>query len=317
MNKAFFEIVEAAETIGITGHLHPDGDCVGSCMALYLYLREQYPEKTIRLYLEQPPENLCVISGCNEIDTTFTKPEEPYDLFVLLDCSSEDRFPAAREMVHEAKKTYVIDHHMTNTHFADDGVILPDSSSTCEVLYDILDEECIDTEIAKALYLGIIHDTGIFRYSACREHTMNVAGKLLTKGVNAQKMIDETFYQKTFLQNRLIGYAVMNSKLLLDGKMIVTKITLKDMEQFGAQIKDTEGIVDQLRLTKGIEVAMFAREDEPDTYKVSLRAISGVNVASICETFGGGGHRLAAGCNVTGDFDDILTQISAMVMLQL
>ena len=317
MNRSLLDAVEAARTIGITGHLHPDGDCVGSCMALYRYITVNYPEKSVHLYLETPPANLNVLSGLSLIDSEFTEPDEPFDLFCVCDCSSVDRFPAAVKIAEAAKKVYVVDHHMTNTHFADEGVILPDASSTCEVLYDLLEDEKIDREIAECLYVGIVHDTGVFKYQACREHTMHVAGRMLSKGVNAQRLIDDSFYAKSYVQNRLIGNAVLHSQLLLDGKMIVSTVTLDDLAQFGATRADTEGVVDQLRLTKGISVALFARQETEDSYKISLRSVDTVNVAAICQNFGGGGHYNAAGCTVTGDLADYITQISAMVMLQI
>ena len=317
MNNILLNEVEKASSIGITGHIHPDGDCVGSCMALYHYIRKVYPEKTVKVFLEAPSDNMRVAEGIDDIDSVFTKPETPFDLFVVLDCSSADRFEPAKELVEAASKVFVVDHHMTNTHFADEGVILPDASSTCEVLYDLFEDEKIDRTVATFLYLGIIHDTGVFRFPACTEHTMNIAGRMLTKGVNAQQLIDDSFYRKTYAQNRLIGDAVARSELLLDGKMIYTAVTLDDLARFGAGTKETEGLIDQLRLTKGIEVAMFARQEAEDTYKISLRAISKVNVASICAAFGGGGHKFAAGCTVTGNLSDYVTQISAMVLLQL
>lgn len=317
MNRALLNAIEHARTIGITGHIHPDGDCVGSCMALYGYIRSVYPEKEVKVFLEEPADNLDVADGFDMIDSTFQAGETAWDLFVILDCSSADRFAPAADLVAAAGKTFVVDHHMTNTNFADEGVILPDASSTCEVLYDLLDDALIDRTVATYLYLGIIHDTGVFRYPACTEHTMNIAGKLLTKGVNAQRLIDDSFYRKTYAQNRLIGDAVARSVLLLDGRFIYTVVTLEDLARFGASVKETEGLVDQLRLTKGIEVAMFVRQDDEDTYKISLRAIEKVNVASICQSFGGGGHKFAAGCTVKGDISDAITQITAMVLLQL
>ena len=317
MNNILLNEVEKASSIGITGHIHPDGDCVGSCMALYHYIRKVYPEKTVKVFLEAPADNMRIAEGIDDIDSGFTKPENPFDLFVVLDCSSADRFEPAKELVEAASKVFVVDHHMTNTHFADEGVILPDASSTCEVLYDLFEDEKIDRTVATFLYLGIIHDTGVFRFPACTEHTMNIAGRMLTKGINAQQLIDDSFYRKTYAQNRLIGDAVARSELLLDGKMIYTAVTLDDLARFGAGTRETEGLIDQLRLTKGIEVAMFARQEAEDTYKISLRAISKVNVASICAAFGGGGHKFAAGCTVTGNLSDYVTQISAMVLLQL
>ena len=317
MNRSLRNAVAAAKTIAITGHKHPDGDCVGSCMAMYYFLKDNFADKTVRVYLETPPENLAVLPAWDEIDTEFLPPEKPYDLFLVLDCSSEDRFPCAKEMVAAAKHTFVVDHHMTNTHFADEEIVLPEASSTCEVLFGLLSENAITTDIATALYMGIVHDTGVFKYECCRENTMKVAGKLLSKGVDAQRLIDDTFYRKSYLQNLVIGYSVLNSKLLLGGKMICTVLTAEELAKFGAVAKDTEGVIDQLRLTEGIEVAMFAREDEPNRFKVSLRAISKVNVAAICQTFGGGGHRLAAGCNVDGPVSAAIEKIASMVESEL
>ena len=317
MNRELLNAIEEASTVGITGHIRPDGDCVGSCMALYRYIRVAYPEKTVRVYLEEPSDNLRVAEGIDEIDSSFTKPATPYELFVILDCSSAERFAPAGEMVSEAAKVFVVDHHMTNTHFTEYGVILPDASSTCEVLYDLLEDEKIDTVAATFLYMGILHDTGVFRFPACSEHTMQIAGHMLTKGVNAQQLIDDSFYRRTYAQNRVIGDAVARSELLLDGKMIFSVVALDDLARFGATTKDTEGLVDQLRLTKGIEVALFARQDDVDTYKISMRAIEKVNVASICASFGGGGHIFAAGCTIVGDIYDAIRKIAEMVKEQL
>ncbi len=317
MNNSLRNVLESANSIGITGHVRPDGDCLGSCMTLYLYIKRNYPDKTVTLYLEEPPKSIRIFPEVSDIDSTFTAPSEPFDLFVVLDCSSADRFPAAEAMFRAAKNTFVVDHHMTNSGFSENAVVVPDASSTCEVLYGLLEDEKIDTEMATALYMGIIHDTGIFKYSACKESTMQVAGKMLSKGVNAQKLIDETFYQKSYVQNRLIGYAVLNSELKLDGKMIVSKVSLSDMQRFEATPADTEGTIDQLRLTRGVEVAVFAREDEEQTYKFSLRAVSYVNVAKVCEAFGGGGHRFAAGCTIHGEYEEILEKIISLIQLQL
>ena len=179
MNRALLNAIEHARTIGITGHIHPDGDCVGSCMALYSYIRSVYPEKEVKVFLEEPADNLDVADGLDMIDSTFQAGKTAWDLFVILDCSSADRFSPAADLVAAAGKTFVVDHHMTNTNFADEGVILPDASSTCEVLYDLLDDALIDRTVATYLYLGIVHDTGVFRYPACTEHTMNIAGKML------------------------------------------------------------------------------------------------------------------------------------------
>ncbi len=318
MNSILLDNVMNANTIAISGHVRPDGDCVGSCLALYLYLRKQFPEKTAQVYLEPISSNLQMLQGTDMVDSTFAAPEEPYDLFVVMDCSSEDRLGDALPIMQAAKKVFVVDHHVTNTQFGNEQVVCPEASSTCEVLYDLLDPALIDHDIAEALYLGIVHDTGVFKYSATTEHTMQIAGALISKGINTASIIDDTFYRKTFLQNRVLGYAVYHANMSLDNKLVTTVLRKEDLESFGATAGDTDGIIDQLRITKGVEVALFAREDAPDTYKLSMRSNGKVDVSIIASAFSGGGHKFAAGCTVTtGSFDDILLQISAMIMMQL
>ncbi len=317
MNDLLLENIAKAQTIAISGHVKPDGDCVGSCIGMYLYLRKNFPEKTVQVYLEPVSDNLKVLDGMDSIDSTFTAPEAPYDLFLAMDCGSEDRLGNALPMFKAAKSVFCIDHHVTNTNYAKQSVVVPDASSTCEVLYDLLDSETIDLPIAKALYLGIVHDTGVFKYSATSEKTMRIAGALMAKGIDTSFIIDDTFYRKTALQSRLMGYAVWHAQLILDDKVAATVLHMDDMRSFGATSADTEGIIDQLRIIKGVEVAIFAREDAPNTYKFSLRSNGRVNVSAIAAAFDGGGHKLAAGCTIEGSYDDILVQISAMIMMQL
>lgn len=317
MNNILLDTVTKANTIAISGHIRPDGDCVGSCMAMYLYLRKHYPEKLVQVYLESISSNLQVLQGVDAVDSIYAAPEAPYDLFLVMDCSSEDRLGDALPIMQASKKVFVVDHHVTNTQFGDDRVVCPDASSTCEVLYDLLDPALIDRDIAEALYLGIVHDTGVFKYSATTEHTMQIAGALMSKGIDTASIIDDTFYRKTFLQNRVLGFAVYHANMSLDNKLVTTVLRKEDMESFGATAGDTDGIIDQLRITKGVEVAIFAREDAPDTFKLSMRSNGKVDVAVIASAFSGGGHKFAAGCTVTGSFDDILLQISAMIMMQL
>ncbi len=317
MSNLLTEQIAAADRIAIGGHIRPDGDCIGSCMALYLYLRKNFPSKHVHVYAEPIAKNLSVLHSIECIDREFLIEEAPFDLFVVLDCSSPDRLGKAQPIMEKARNVLVIDHHITNTHFGDVEVIHSDASSTCEVLYSLMEPENIDLPIAEALYLGIIHDTGVFKYSSTSEHTMQVAGHLMSLGIDTASMIDNTFYKKTYLQNRVLGHVLFHSELTLDGKLLIGTLSAEEMEQFHACAGDTDGIIDQLRITEGVEVAIFAREDAPNVYKLSLRSNGKVDVASIAIGFDGGGHRFAAGCTVNGPLSDVLLQISALIMLQL
>ena len=166
------------------------------------------------------------------------------------------------------------------------------------------------------MYLGIVHDTGVFQYSCTAPSTMRAAAKLMEKGVNAPEIIQNTYYEKTYEQNQALGRALLESVLFMDKKCI-TYMRQRDMEFYGVKPKDLDGIVSQLRNTKGIEVAVFMYEIQPSEYKVSLRATGNVDVSVIAQFFGGGGHRKAAGFTMTGRPHDVLNNLSGQIALQL
>ena len=310
------EILDGVKTMGIGGHVRPDGDCVGSCMALYLYMKTWYPEIETDIYLEKPKPVFGHITGLSEAHYEAGEPKK-YDLFVTCDVSALDRLAVARDHFANAEKTVCIDHHVSNIGFADINHVRGEISSASEVLYNLLDKEKINLEIATALYTGIIHDTGVFQYSSTSPDTMRIAGALMEKGVDFSNIIDASFYQKSYLQNQVMGRVLAESIMLLDGKCIVGYMKKRDMDFYGVQPTDLDGIVSQLRLTKGIEVAMFIYEHESQLFKVSLRSNGVVDVSKIASYFGGGGHVKAAGCDMAGSMYDVINNISAQIEKQL
>ena len=312
------ESIEAAASIGIGGHVRPDGDCVGSCLALCYYLKKKYPNKTVNVYLEYVQDEFKFLpnSGLvkNEVSSSdLTK----YDVFISLDCGDIDRLGFSEKLFHLAINTINIDHHVTNQEFAAFNYVVPEASSTCEVLMDILDWEQLDRELASALYLGIVHDTGVFKHSNTTPKTMELAAKLITYDVPFSKIIDETFYQKTYLQNQILGRCLLESFMVLDGKCIVSYVKKYIMDFYGASANDLDGVIDQLRVTKGVEVAILIHETGPQIYKVSMRSNHDVDVSRIAGIYGGGGHVKAAGCTMTGTIYDVINNITVHIDEQL
>ena len=291
------------KTVAVAGHVRPDGDSTGSCLAVYNYIREQFPGVDVKVYLETVNPNFLFLKGAEEIRTEYPA-EESCDLFVSLDVSDKERLGKALPYFEGAKRTLCIDHHITNPGFADENLICADASSTSELVYEILDEEKISKETAEALYLGIVHDTG-------------VAGKLMAKGIDFTRIVDDTFYKKTYVQNQILGRALMESILLLEGRVIMGRIRQKDMEFYGVGPKDLEGIVNQLRVTQGVEVAIFLHETGTQEYKVSLRSNGIVDVSRVCAYFGGGGHVKAAGCTMHGTMYDVVNNLTLHIEQQL
>lgn len=309
-------LLEHVSTVAILGHVRPDGDCVGSCLATWNYITTWFPGVQAQVYLEPVPNIFRFLQGadqiCNNQDADIC-----YDLCIVQDCSDTLRPGAFIKYFKTAKKTVCIDHHISNGSFADVNHVFPEVSSTSELIFTLLEEEKITKEIAECIYTGIVHDTGVFQYSSTSARTMNIAGKLMEKGIDFTRIIDETFYTKTYNQNRILGKALMDSKLYLDGACIASCVTMADMEEFEVLPKHLDGIVSQLRVTKDVELALFLYELEPGRFKLSMRSNGKVNVADIAVTFGGGGHVRAAGADMEGTAEDIIGKICAEAKKQL
>lgn len=312
------ESIENAASIGIGGHVRPDGDCIGSCLAMYYYLKKKYPDKKVDVYLEYVQEEFCFLPNSDLVKKDVSYSERPeYDLFIALDCGDIDRLGFSEQLFLIAANTANIDHHVTNTNFAVMNYVDEKASSTAEVLMDIIDKDFLDEELATCLYLGIVHDTGVFKHSNTTRKTMETAGELISYGVPFSKIIDETFYQKTHLQNQIMGRCLLESFMVLDGKCIVSYVKKESLEYYKATSKELDGVIDQLRVTKGVEVAILAYELGPQVYKVSMRSNNLVDVSAIAKIYGGGGHVKAAGCTMTGDIYDVLNNISVLIDEQI
>lgn len=314
--QKLLELMAAADTIAIAGHIRPDGDCVGACLGLYTYLTGFAGKKQVDVYLESVPEAFSFLNNAEKA-LSFPKSGTVYDLFVALDCGSADRLGFTEEMFHQAVTTVCIDHHISNTKFAQYNYVVGDASSTCEMLCDLLEGKGISKEAAECFYLGIVHDTGVFKHSNTSKKTMEMAGALLEKGVSSSKIIDDSFYRKTYLQNQILGRCLLESILLLDGKIIFSALSQKIMQLYGAVPADLDGIIDQLRVTEGVEVAILLREEGTQYYKVSMRSNGRVDVSKICCMFGGGGHKMAAGCTMNGSVQDVINNLSGQIAHQL
>lgn len=309
-------VLKDANSIGITGHIRPDGDCVGSTMAMYMYLTKIFPQKRIDIFLEPIPEAYSLIKRLDEVRTDFVTDVEKYDAFMVIDCD-DSRIGQAKELYENADLKINIDHHISNEGCGDLNYIVPTASAASELVFDLIGEEGLDDDIALALYLGIIHDCGVFQYSNTTPKTLNVAAKLIEYNFDFSKIIEETFYQKTYMQNLLLGKAVNASTLILDGHVIYSVVSKEMMDEFHAKSSDLDGIVNQLRNTKGVDCAIFMYELSEGGYKISMRSNEKVNVSVIAKEFGGGGHVKAAGVTMDGTAEEIVSKLSELISKQL
>lgn len=306
------EIAEA-ETIAIGGHIRPDGDCVGACMGLYAYLSDNDPGRRVTVYMEELPETFSYLNR----EEAFVEQAEHYDLFITLDCGAIDRLGASEEVFRRAGRTLNIDHHISNERFADENYVEPKASSTCEVLCGLLEMDKIGAFSAQAFYTGIIHDTGVFKHSNTSRRTMEYAGCLMEKGIPFGKILDESFYFKTYKQLQIMGRCLLESVRVMNGKCIFSVVTRRVLEFYGARPSDLSGVIDELRTTEGVEVAILLTEKDTVEFKVSMRSNNVVDVNKIAVFFGGGGHIRAAGCEIKGSAFDVINNITEHIAKQL
>lgn len=313
------ELVDKCKTIGISGHENPDGDCVGSCMGLALFLRKALPNTQVDVFLEKVPEELeRNIPGADTIRHDFQPRVSRYDAFVVLDSTGE-RTAGAREMYEAAGLRINIDHHISNPGTGDINYIDGNASSACELVYRVIDTSLLDRDMAQALYVGIVTDTGVFQYSNTGRSTMHIAGDLIKYGFDFSAIIREVFFERTFKQARALGAAFTAMEAGPDGKYVLCALPLEKQRSLGIERADLEGISSQMVLTAGADCAVFLHEDAPDLWRGSFRSNEIIDVARIAAMFGGGGHVRAAGCTVhTQDrkIEEVVEQIEADIAAQ-
>ena len=311
--------IAGAKTIAITGHVNPDGDCLGSTLGTYNYIlanREDIGKEDIDLFLGHYEKVFEYMPNIAEAKDTIIEGKH-YDVTIVLDCSDTKRIEPFISCYDNADKVIWIDHHKELEDYGTVRLVDEDISSASELLYSCLEDSKINKDVATCIYTGIIHDTGVFKYESVNSKTMNVAGKMLEYGIDKTAIIDNTFYAKTYIQNQILGRALLESFLFFDGKCIASVITKDIMDFYGVTGVEMGGVVEQLRLTSGVEVALFLYQKDDNLYKLSLRSKSIVDVAKIANSFGGGGHIRAAGADVSGKPHDIINSVSALIAEQM
>ena len=310
------KICEDKKSIALSTHVRPDGDAFGSSLALYAYLKKKYPEKKTDIYMLDPNPLFSFLPGYEDIKTEPS--EESYDLFIALDMGDKERLGKNKTILENAKDSACIDHHLGYKGIAPEAnsYVVENASSTAELVYDLIGKDGIDDDSAVCIYTGIICDTGVFQYSNTSRKTMETAGHLMTFDFDHTKVVNEAFYEKTYRQTLLLGRSLLESILLMDGRVIVSVITQRTLRFYNATSKDLEGIVSQMKHTKGVDVAVFMYETVTGEFKVSLRSNENINVELIARKLGGGGHERASGLTMTGSSYDVINNVTAEIEKQ-
>ncbi len=300
------EEIKKAESIVILTHENPDGDAVGSSIAMYLGLKEI--GKTPDIIIPEFPRAFENLPGIENIKKE--SDIENYDLAIALDTASIKMLNGYSKYFEDAKTKIVIDHHSSNTMFGDYNYVDQDSPACAQlllVLFNYFNIE-VSKEIGTAILAGIITDTGGFRYDGVTAETFELVAGLCKKGVKVSKVYQKVFASTSKSKFFLHRIALDRLELLENEKIAFTYITKNDENSVGAENGDYDGIVEQGRDIEGVEISIFLRETEKGI-KASLRSKDYVNVSELCRIFGGGGHIRAAGCTIPGTIEQVKTQI--------
>ncbi|MBF0987546.1 MAG: bifunctional oligoribonuclease/PAP phosphatase NrnA [Clostridiales bacterium] len=290
--------IKKSKNIVIVTHENPDGDAVGSSLAMYHVLKGL--KKNVDIII---PEYAKCFNELPGIDEVIKESDKVYDLAISLDAATDKLLNVWVKYFREADQRIVIDHHSTNTMFGDINYVDLSAPACAQVVYMLIKHYRwkITPEIGTCIMAGIITDTGGFQYSGVSKDTFNIAAELLDAGVNISKVYKKVFDTKTKSSFELRRIALDRMEFLEDDKIAFTYITNEDERKVNAGVGDYEGIVSEGRSIEGVEVSIFLHELKDGEFKISLRSNSYVNVSDVCIMFGGGGHIRAAGAKMTAD----------------
>lgn len=306
--------VRKANDIIILTHNNPDGDAIGSSLAVYAVIKQM--NKNVQIVIPELPRLFSFLPYADEIKKEGDK--KSYDLAIALDCATIKLLNGWSNYFEDAKKSIVIDHHSTNSMYGDLNYVDLSAPACSQVLYSMFryDNIEITPEIGTCLMTGIITDTGGFQYSGVSKETFEIASNLLVSGVNISKIYKNVFSTHTKGNFELRKLAMNRMELLENGRVSFTYITLEDEEKINTEPGDHEGIVDEGRNLEGVEVSVFLHECK-EGYRVSTRSNEYVNVSDVCLMFGGGGHPRAAGATMQGTPEQIKEKLLKEIRLQL
>ena len=300
------DCLNRAKKIGIFTHVNPDGDAIGSSMALYLALKQL--NKEVDIIADEYSKCFDFLSNLDEIKQ---KGSKDYDLTVALDCATKGRLFDLNNSFDSSITSISIVHHASNTFFADYNYVEGKSPAACMTLTKILKglNVSITKEIGEFFMAGIITDTGGFRHDTVDDETFEFAATMLDLGVNISDIYYRTFDKKSKAQFKLASIATERLKFYCNEKIALTYLTKEDFIKVKALPGDHEGIVNIGRNIEDVEVSIFLREELENNYKVSLRSNSYVNVSEIAEVFDGGGHEKAAGLTIEENLDNAIKKL--------
>lgn len=315
--EQIIDVINKSSKIAVTSHVVPDGDNIGSSLALCLALKKLNKQATY-LIDDNIPGVYRFLKGAKEVERLSSFADLDYDLVIAMDCGDLERLGKVKQLA-EKTRLINIDHHISNTNFGEINLVEENASATAEIAYKLIKSMgiFIDKDMAECIYTGIVTDTGMFQYSNTSEETHSIAAELIIAGVNPADIFNKVYQNSPKEKILLMKEAIQSLEFYSSDKISCITISKAQIDDIAGEDLDTEGIVNMARDIAGIEVAVFLKEKESNVVKVSLRSKSYVDVCAIAKGFGGGGHIRAAGCTITAGLEQAKQQLILAIQKQI
>ena len=302
MDKAI-KIIKESESIYLASHVQPDGDNIGSLLALGMALKKINKDVKI-LKVDNIPSDYKFLPSVELIKDY--EIEKEIDLFIALDSGDIERLGIGKQFAENANFIINIDHHISNTNFGDINIVSPSAAATGEIVYEFIRkmEIDIDKDIATCLYTAISTDTGSFIYSNTSYKTHLIAADLIKAGIDTSDININLYQRKSFERTRLLIDVVKDMEMYFNNKLGMASVTQELLMSNNAKLEDSEGIISFIRDIDSVEVACLLKEIDEKEIKISLRSKKEIDVSKICAKFDGGGHKRAAGCTLYMGIDE-------------
>ena len=306
--SAICRVLREKDRFLIACHENPEGDAIGSELALALALRKMGKTATV-LNADPVPANLLFLPGADTV--VFTEDGSKYDVAVVLDCGSPERTGRVGRELRKCPLLVNIDHHRTNGDLGELALVDPDAAATGLLIHRVLSAMGyeIDLDVATNIYVAVLTDTGSFHYGSSSPEAFEVAGDMVRRGVDPWAVAEQVCEAQSAHRLRLLG-RVLDSLEVSDGGRVACITTMQeDLREFASGKDALEGFINFPRSIVGVEVAVSFREEEGGVFRVSFRSKGRVDVSAVAARFGGGGHRNAAGCAVPGTLADVKKRV--------
>lgn len=306
--SAICRILREKDRFLVACHENPEGDAIGSELALALALRKMGKTATV-LNADPVPGNLLFLPGADTV--VFEEDGSRYDVAVVLDCGSPERTGRVAPELRKCPLLVNIDHHRTNGDRGELSLVDPDAAATGLLIHRVLSamgyDICLD--VATNIYVAVLTDTGSFHYSSSSPEAFEVAGEMVRRGVDPWAVAERVYETQSAHRLRLLGRVLDSLEVSAGGKVASITTMRETLREFAAGKDALEGFINYPRSIVGVEVAVSFREEEGDVFRVSFRSKGRVDVSAVASRFGGGGHRNAAGCTVPGALPDVKRKV--------